>query len=118
MGDEDKSESIDGPDVYPDDDELPDDPPDIEDAPIADKERKDGETLLEFAVRDWIEFTTPAERIRSVCRITDLTDEEMLTMEQLAIAMEISDRYTAPDEVETVDPEDIDGPGDLELNNG
>jgi hypothetical protein len=113
--DEDKSESIDGPDVYPSEDELPDDPPDIDDAPIADKEPNDGENLLEFALRDRIESTPPAERIRSVMRHTDLTDEEMLTMEQLAIAMEISDENTAPDEVAQIDPEDIDGPGNLDL---
>lgn len=113
--DEEISESIEGPEVYPSEDELPDDLPDIEDAPIADKERKEGETLLEFALRDWIKSTPPAERIRSMMRHTDLTDDEKLDMEQLAIAMEISDENTAPDEVAQIDPEDIDGPGDLDL---
>lgn len=116
--DENKSEPGDGPDVYPSEEELPDDPPDIDDAPIAEKERKEGETLIEFAIRDWVDCTTPAERILSMMRRTDLTDEEMLTMEQLAIAMEINDRDTAPDEVDRVDPEDIDGPGELDLTDG
>ncbi|RLM62416.1 hypothetical protein, partial [Halorubrum sp. Atlit-26R] len=47
----------------------------------------------------------------------NLSDEELLTLEQLTVAMGVSDENTAPDEVDVVDPEDIGGRDDLDLSN-
>lgn len=86
-------EDMDGPDVYPDPDELPDDPPDIDDMPIADRIEAIGEdaTLMEFAWMDWIASTTPEERQQAV------------------------DRYGAPSPDDI--PDCVDIPGDLDLSN-
>ena len=65
----------------------------------------------------WVEATTPRERMWAVIQHDDPDDGEVLTMEQLTIAMEISNKNTAPDEIDPVDPEDIDGPEDIDLSN-
>lgn len=64
---ENKSESIDGPDIYPDEDELPGDTPDIDNAPVAHTDI-DADTIMEFAWKDWFESTTPEERNSAVYR--------------------------------------------------
>lgn len=66
----------------------------------------------EISEEEWIEKTTPRERMCAVMQHGDPDEGEILTMEQLVVAAEISDRATAPDDVDTVDPEDIDGPDD------
>ncbi len=64
---DDKLVSSDGPDVYPTEDELPDNPPDIGDTPIANTDIN-ADTIMEFAWKDWFESTTPEERNRAVKR--------------------------------------------------
>jgi hypothetical protein len=64
----------------------------------------------EISEEEWMESTTPRGRMRAVVQHGNLSDEEILTMEQLVIAAEIIDEKTAPDEVEPMDPEDMDGP--------
>jgi hypothetical protein len=71
----------------------------------------------EISEEEWVDSTTPWERMVAVMRYDEPSDEEILTMEQMAIAMEISNRVTAPDEVDQIDPENIDGPEDLTPSN-
>jgi hypothetical protein len=71
----------------------------------------------EISEEEWVGETTSAERIRTVIRHGNLSEEEILTLEQLTVALEISDENTAPDDVDLVDPEDIGGRDDLDLSN-
>lgn len=71
-----------GPDVFPEEDELPDDPPSIEAAPILDTESENAETVTELAKEDWKESTKARERVRLVVQQTqagrsvgDIADE-------------------------------------------
>lgn len=67
----------------------------------------------EVSEEEWVGETTSADRVRALIQHGNLSDEEILTLEQLTVAMEISDENTAPDEVDLVDPEDIGGRDDL-----
>lgn len=71
----------------------------------------------EISKEEWVEKTMPRERMWAVMRYDEPDEEQMLIIEQLAIALEISDRATAPDEVEPVDPEDMNSPDDIDLSN-
>jgi hypothetical protein len=71
----------------------------------------------EISEEEWVGETTSAERTLVTIQHGNLSDEEILTLEQLTVAMEISDKNTAPDEVDLVDPDDIGSRDDLNLSN-
>lgn len=89
--------TVGGPDVFPDGDELPDDPPDISDIPIADIDSDGAEALTQFTKKDWEKSTTARERVRAVMR--QVTAKQFVS--DVADAADVSET-TARSELDTL----------------
>lgn len=95
MPDEPSSEE---PDIFPDESELPDDPPSIDEAPIIEEgTAKDADTVMEYAQKDWEQSTTARERVRAVMR--KATKKQ--TVSEIAASAAVSET-TARNELSTL----------------